>query len=339
MDNALLESAGTTLQHIGHDLLQSTIALCVESAIWAVYLVLVMISSVILVRKRRSRMSWFLLAVVLAMFALDTAMYIIDIRNAVQEISYTLTSHSTLSLPDRYALTAYFPWPVQSALYGFLSNLGDVIIIWRVYAFYSIGRDRLVVLIPLALLLASFASSGVISFCAAHHFLTNRTIVAGNFMDPPLCKNVQFTSYCLALVTTGVATLLIGFKTWQYRRTISSLLWRAKTRKSQIEKVMTLLVESGILYFLFFLSAVVADTPRVAKLEESSSALSLASRVWTYLTSHIIVRPLVPSPPDCLFTPLCSAFTPWSSSSSCSRSAHTSTLRRLARLPCSSPTP
>ena len=68
-------------------------------------------------------MACFLLAVVLAMCALDTAMYIIDVRNAVQEISYTLTSQSTLSLPDRYALTANFPWPVQSALYGFLVRL------------------------------------------------------------------------------------------------------------------------------------------------------------------------------------------------------------------------
>ena len=65
-------------------------------------------------------MAWFLLAVVFAMFVLDTAMFVIDIRNAIQEISYTLTSNSTLSFADRYALTDNLPWPVQSALYAFL---------------------------------------------------------------------------------------------------------------------------------------------------------------------------------------------------------------------------
>ncbi|KIP01779.1 hypothetical protein PHLGIDRAFT_38176 [Phlebiopsis gigantea 11061_1 CR5-6] len=288
MNDALADSESTILYNIGRDLIQSIIALCVEAVVWTIYLVLAMISCVILFRKRRSRMAWFLFAIVFVMFVLDTTMFVIDIRNAVQEISYTLTSHSTLSLADRYALTDNLQWPVQSALYAFLANLGDVIVIWRVYAFYSVRTDRFFVLLPLSLLLVSCASSGTICFCVANNYLTDSAVSDGKHLDPPLCKNAQFTSYCLTLATTGVSTLLIGYKTWHYRRTIGAHLWGIRTNKSKIEKTMNLLLESGIIFFLFFLSAVVADTPRVARLEQSTLSSSLANRVWAYLTSHII---------------------------------------------------
>ena len=51
---------------------------------------------------------------------MDTAISIIDVNNALKEISYTLTSHSSLSLAERYALTINLPWPVESALFAFM---------------------------------------------------------------------------------------------------------------------------------------------------------------------------------------------------------------------------
>ena len=72
-------------------------------------------------------MACFLLLIGLLMLVRDSARYILDISNAVREISLTLTSDDTLSLPDRYALTNSLPWPVQSALYAFLvSGLASV---------------------------------------------------------------------------------------------------------------------------------------------------------------------------------------------------------------------
>lgn len=53
------------------------------------------------------------------MFLLDTAIAIIDVNNAIREITLTLTSNSSLSLSDRYELTNDLPWPVQSSLYAF----------------------------------------------------------------------------------------------------------------------------------------------------------------------------------------------------------------------------
>ena len=117
------------------------------------------------------------------MLMLDTAMCIIDINNAIREITLTLYPASSGSLADRYAdLT--LPWPVENALYAFMvrlwyrclsrtihlscqqSNLGDVIIIWRTWAFYKDPRERWVLLIPMSLLVGSFSRQN--DLCAMH---------------------------------------------------------------------------------------------------------------------------------------------------------------------------
>lgn len=64
------------------------------------------------------------------MVVLDTAMFFIDVNNAVKEVSYTLTSDSDLDLSDRYARTAFLPYAAQTALYAFL-----------VRSFYSFATD------------------------------------------------------------------------------------------------------------------------------------------------------------------------------------------------------
>ena len=53
------------------------------------------------------------------MFLLDTATSIIDVNNAIREITLTLTSTSKESFKERYALTNNLPYPVQSALYAY----------------------------------------------------------------------------------------------------------------------------------------------------------------------------------------------------------------------------
>lgn len=53
------------------------------------------------------------------MFLLDTTTSIIDVNNAIREVTLTLTSTSHQSFKERYALTKSLPYPVQSALYAY----------------------------------------------------------------------------------------------------------------------------------------------------------------------------------------------------------------------------
>ncbi|KIP02022.1 hypothetical protein PHLGIDRAFT_314519 [Phlebiopsis gigantea 11061_1 CR5-6] len=114
-------------------------------------------------------------------------------------------------------------------------------------------------------------------------------MLGGNFEKPPLCRNAQLASYCVTLVTTGVATLMVWYKTWQYRRTVGKLLWLPKqAQTSRVEKTMRVVIESGVLYFLFFLHAVIEDSTSVGRLEASTPGLMFSSTIWIYMTSHIV---------------------------------------------------
>ena len=65
-------------------------------------------------------MSLVTFVIVLMMFLMDSSICIIDVNNAIKELSYTLTSNLDLSLADRYSLTDNLPWSVESALYAFM---------------------------------------------------------------------------------------------------------------------------------------------------------------------------------------------------------------------------
>lgn len=75
------------------------------------------------------------------------------------------------------------------------------------------------------------------------------------------------------------------------------------------ERIMIILIESGIIYLLFFVSivsslacslfltmsseqieAVVSDTGNVSRAESSTPQLVFAITIWTYMTSHILVH-------------------------------------------------
>ncbi|VDB99127.1 unnamed protein product [Peniophora sp. CBMAI 1063] len=283
-NSTLSDSDIETLNSIGHDTVENIVALVVESVLYTIYFVLVVFAGRILLNsKSRTKISIGIFGVVLTMLLLDTAMCIIDVNNAIREITFTLYATASGTLADRYN-NLVLPWPVENALYAFMSNLGDVVIIWRTWAFYRDPRERWVLLLPISLLVGSFTTSCLIAYCVAK---LDADPELGDFVNPPFCVNMQIASYSMALATTAVATAMICWKTWIYRRTIGTTI-RSNNRKTRVEKIMTILIESGVIYFFFFLSAVVDDAGNVPNLEESTLQLQFASTVWTYMTSHIL---------------------------------------------------
>jgi hypothetical protein len=81
-----------------------------------------------------------------------------------------------------------------------------------------------------------------------------------DLQKPAFCRNVQTATYAMACATTTTATILIGLTTWNFRKAIRPLLsgnvvaseGTRRRRRSPVENILLLLVESGILYFLFF---------------------------------------------------------------------------------------
>ncbi|KAI0310838.1 hypothetical protein OF83DRAFT_1069892 [Amylostereum chailletii] len=284
---ALSDSDKSTLQSIGHDSVETFVAIVVETFLYAIYAVLVIIASNALLRKGRTNVSLMTFVAVITMFLLDTGLWIIDLHNFIAEISITLISSSDDSLADKYDSVDSATLPLISAsnpMYAYMSLIGDAIVIWRVTVFWSNGKERWVLVAPLALLLASIISAILLTFCAARF---GTEIVLGNFDHPAFCKNMQTVSYSSAVATTAAATLLIGYKTWEHRQRIRKDLTSAAPR-TRVEKIMVILVESGVLYFLFFLESVISSSGNLTDKEGATPTLAFASTVYEYMTSHIV---------------------------------------------------
>ncbi|KAI0035909.1 hypothetical protein K488DRAFT_17208, partial [Vararia minispora EC-137] len=276
------------IQKVGHDIIVAIVAIVVETVLYTIYAILVGAAGYILLGRGRSRQTIVMFLVIFTMILLETVLWIIDIHSALAELSITLTSNSDLSYTARYSKYLKVPGgETIAAVYAFMTNLGDIIIIWRVYAFWSQGKERLVLLIPISLLIASVVISALMADCAARFGSSFYAVTYGEYVNPPFCNNIQRVSFLVTFLTTVVSTLLIFYKTWLYRRSIRSHQHRSVVM-TRIERIMVILVESGLLYALFFLAGYVNSSPAVLKLKNSTVGSRFASIVWQYMTSKFV---------------------------------------------------
>ncbi|KAI0688121.1 hypothetical protein BC835DRAFT_1308905 [Cytidiella melzeri] len=154
------------LQAIGTDLLRSFISVVVET--WLVVLI-IKASQILITKSSWSSRRLSTLAVVLIMYAMDVVLWIIDVRNIVVEIDFTLirglplsSSGASGSLDERHANAENEILKlsiVEDVLYSFMTVLGDFIIVSRVFAFWTDGmRERLVLVLPCMIYVGSIGT-------------------------------------------------------------------------------------------------------------------------------------------------------------------------------------
>ncbi|KAJ6596367.1 hypothetical protein DFH09DRAFT_1134738 [Mycena vulgaris] len=121
--------------------------------------------------------------------------------------------------------------------------MSDAIVVWRAWVLY---HDNLKVRLVLSLCLLG-------SLVGATTDMTFGTLwLFGNLKFTPTGPRVLILVLPL-LVTNMVATSLMGFKVWQYRRQIKSALNLPKNKKTKIERILVILVESGTIYCLIWI--------------------------------------------------------------------------------------
>ncbi|KAJ6627836.1 hypothetical protein B0H10DRAFT_311242 [Mycena sp. CBHHK59/15] len=232
---------------------------------------------------------------IVTMFAIAVVLWTLDLANFIMEAKVTLIQDPDVPIDTKVGKALSFIFRLasaQDALYSYMSLLGDAIIIWRVWMLKAYYRPW-VLLFPIAFLLGSLVATLMLTFCVAR---VGSDIVIGTFQHPAFCKNVQMATYSMALATTTVATILIGLTTWNYRTSIKPMLSHGVTtsggtrgtRRSQVEGILMLLVESGLLYFLFFAIQVVGDVPRVHDWVATQAGVSFAFVMYSYCSSCIV---------------------------------------------------
>ncbi|KAJ7819271.1 hypothetical protein B0H14DRAFT_3737909 [Mycena olivaceomarginata] len=282
----------SVLQGVGRDWVHGFIAISHHTFWMTVYAALVIRASFILFRKDRRNLRTYIFfsLAIFTMFAIALILWTLDLTTFILEGKLVLMRlQPGDSISDKLASANKRIFSVisaQDALYAYMSLLGDAIIIHRYY--------------PLAV------ATVLLTYCVA---VAGSEIVLGSFEKPAFCKNVQEVTYIMPMATTAVTTLMIGHTAWKhwsivaphYSTGSSNANSSTKKQRSQVERILILLVESGFFYFLFFLIQVIGDIPIVEDTINSSTTLTILMMMFDYSSSTFVVCfprfPPSPGPP------------------------------------------
>ncbi|KAF9032454.1 hypothetical protein BDZ89DRAFT_1063359 [Hymenopellis radicata] len=213
----------------------------IELAFYGFYAATALMSAALLLHKglRGSYARIGLLLVTIVMFGLSTGhVYISSIFNIIA--FPTLTSdpagYNPQWLIDRSNRLRTDAQIIRRIDY-FIS---DAVVVWRTWCIYY---DNAWVRAYLALVLVATGATSIA--CGILQGKVDGLVT--NFLG----------TFCL-LVTNFSTTALCGYKVWYYRRFIKSA-YAGRRRKTLVENVLLILVESGMLYCIFWLLFMLAD--------------------------------------------------------------------------------
>ncbi|KAL1682648.1 hypothetical protein EV122DRAFT_203218 [Schizophyllum commune] len=160
--------------------------------------------------------------------------------------------------------------------------LCDFVVVWRAWIVWT-GNKYVHGLLILCLV-ASIACS-VADFVITYHAIQTLDIYG------PAETRVLLDVVPL-LVTNIVASVLVGIKVWDYRRTIKRSL--GQHSRTRVEKVMMLLVESGLIYAAIWILYLVLSLTNITNFMNTSGPLFVVWRaslslVGLYSTIVIII--------------------------------------------------
>ncbi|KAJ7123689.1 hypothetical protein C8R44DRAFT_784208 [Mycena epipterygia] len=144
----------------------------------------------------------------------------------------------------------------MEALFMFNMVVGDSVVIWRAWVLYQ--RTLWVVSIPCIMLLMSFIFAVIDLICLTGAGFSNQTAIAGG---GAVCTHAELMAWAFSLVTNASCTILIGYKAWHHRRSMRALNISGTSRRLSTDKLLSILVESGFIYCLFWLTQLILFFP------------------------------------------------------------------------------
>nr|GAT53082.1 predicted protein [Mycena chlorophos] len=199
---------------------------------------------------------FYLYAISVTLWALDLSALFLLLRAMFLEAG-NLPAGTPLEdiMNNARAVTANFGTP-EEALFLFNMIVGDSVVIWRVWVIWT--GSRWVVSIPVTLLLISTAFAFLDIACLTNSGFGSQTSIAGG---GEVCSNAELISWAISLGTNAASTILISIKAWQHRRLVKEINGAQTAARVSVHKTLTLLVESGFIYCLFWLTQLVLFVP------------------------------------------------------------------------------
>ncbi|KAJ7203677.1 hypothetical protein B0H12DRAFT_1243734 [Mycena haematopus] len=249
----VLSEIAVLLNRFGRDITQDVVLVIAESIFCSAYGIFFAIALYSIFRKGlRSWASIIMLFVVVYLYLSSVAQWALNVWTALKGI-HSLLMVPDVAIPDRPDLAdanLVKIVPPEESLFVFNMIIGDSVVIWRTWAVHQ--RRTLSIVMPGILLLMSFVFGLIDITCNSYNGAAPLPGAAG------ACPHGALIGWAFSVGTNITCTILIGLKAWQHRRMMRELGLPNKPRRMSSEKILALLVESGSIYSLLWITQVVA---------------------------------------------------------------------------------
>ncbi|KAI0312584.1 hypothetical protein OF83DRAFT_632350 [Amylostereum chailletii] len=290
---ALTDSAGTKVERI--------FPLLFETFLFGILTLFVIASTYVLSSKGlRSRPRLMMLISTLTMYTLSAALWAFDVHAAWHDLSIMIPfdlAGGDGSAPGQDS--NLYTGLVEGVFGAVISIMGDSVVLWRACVVWGMHKGMRIFSVVLILVqTCAWVVYGI-------GIVVSDSVPATPKSFRPLASpsGISVLSALVSgvsLATNVWATAMVAYKAWKHRRDVRRYL-NNRTRKSVIEAVLLLLVESGVLYailWIFYTISIVASNQAHVSSVLTSNAATSAEYVWDsgmnqipgiYLTLVILV--------------------------------------------------
>ncbi|KAI0254124.1 hypothetical protein BJV78DRAFT_1280511 [Lactifluus subvellereus] len=130
----------------------------------------------------------------------------------------------------------------------------DGVVVWRTWVLCA-DQSTAVLMIPVVTLIINFLFYATALGVKAAFFIAPGGLKAYRILVP-IVNVAQAGNLGLSLLTNVLATSIIAFKAWKHRKSLSEVFGH---KTSQASRILSLLVESGMLYIVIGVFSLVSD--------------------------------------------------------------------------------
>ncbi|PBL02983.1 hypothetical protein ARMGADRAFT_1058229 [Armillaria gallica] len=247
----------------GLSVLYHTVTLACQTLVYGMYAIIMPICSYVMLRRGLRRKSHiFLFGMLVFMFSLSTVYWIISLYNDVNLITVQFVHEVPLDdTGTTHALKQGMP--LMSALVLLNYVLTDGVVVWRAWVLCQDGYSKSLIIPLMFLCLTLLSILATIGLRVAITVLndTQHTVIVdkgGLVLD-----YLQVANLVMSLLTNICSTSIVGIKAWHHRHWVTSELQLKRKNITTAERILALLVESGIIYCLSGAMVLIATVIRL----------------------------------------------------------------------------
>ncbi|THV00490.1 hypothetical protein K435DRAFT_657077 [Dendrothele bispora CBS 962.96] len=188
----------------------------------------------------QSKAHFTLFLVTTFMFIVSTAVLVVEMKFILLQLPmYGFTPPdptSFIRLLTNFSITGEF-----LGITNFL--ISDAVVVWRAWILYPDTRRRQEDLLP---------DEGIANIVVV---VLKQQMILKNFQDYGTREQTLLLTVPL-FVTNLVATSLIGYRAWEHRKAVITNLSSSKNSLTRVQKILLLLVESGLVYCALWVSII-----------------------------------------------------------------------------------